>query len=259
MLGLGIWLSSCTPGQSTTASPGRPPQKRAAAAVAVRRDSLSLFDTARNRRVPVALYLPATAPRVRQKVALLNHGYGGTNTAYSFLAEQLVARGYFVASIQHELPGDEPIATTGNLYEARLPNWRRGVQNILFVVQELKRTRPELDYANLLLLGHSNGGDMVMLCAQEHPELVHTVISLDNRRVPLPRTRQPRILSLRSSDQPADAGVLPTPAEQEKWGIKVVRLPHTLHNDMWDGATATQKQEMTALISSFLASPVPAR
>jgi pimeloyl-ACP methyl ester carboxylesterase len=105
----------------------------------------------------------------------------------------------------------------------------------------------------LLLMGHSNGGDMVMLFAQQYPRLVERVISFDNRRVPLPRARRPRVLSLRSSDQPADAGVLPTPAEQTKFGTTIVALPATLHNDMWDGATTAQQQEMNTLISDFLA------
>ena len=122
-----------------------------------------------------------------------------------------------------------------------------------YVLQELRCTQPSLDYRHLLLMGHSNGGDMVMLFAQQHPRLVERVITLDNRRMPLPRARRPRVLSLRSSDQPADAGVLPTPAEQAQFGMTIVPLPATLHNDMWDGATAAQQQEMNTLISRFLA------
>lgn len=164
----------------------------------------------------------------------------------------LVAQGYFVASLQHELPGDEPIATTGNLRQTRKPNWERGVQNMLFVLRELQRTQPDLDYRQLLLLGHSNGGDMAMLFAAENPKLVARVISLDNRRTPLPRARYPRVLTLRSNDQVADAGVLPTPAEQLRYGTQVVQLLHTQHNDMWDGATEPQKQEMIKAITQFL-------
>ncbi|MBD2767708.1 hypothetical protein IC235_07360 [Hymenobacter sp. BT664] len=56
--------------------------------------------------------------------------------------------------------------------------------------------------------------------------------------------RRPQVLSLRSSDQVADNGVLPTPAEQQQFGRTIVKLPNTIHNDMWDGATTAQKQEM---------------
>lgn len=93
---------------------------------------------------------------------------------------------------------------------------------------------------------------MVMLFAKEHPELVEKVISLDNRRVPFPRQRRPQVLSLRSSDQVADPGVIPTSTEQARLGTSVVALPATIHNDMWDGATELQKQEINKWISQFL-------
>ena len=86
----------------------------------------------------------------------------------------------------------------------------------------------------------------------EYPALVAQVISLDNRRMPFPRAARPRVLSLRSSDQIADPGVLPTPAEQAQFGVTIVQLKNTLHNDMWDGATAAQKLEMNAAIARFL-------
>lgn len=225
------------------------------APTAVRVDSARYVDARRHRPVPVVTYAPAAGAGRggRLKVALLNHGYGGHNTDYSFLARNLVAHGYFVASLQHELPGDAPIATTGNLAETRRPNWEQGVQSMVFVLQELRRAHPEFNYRRTLLVGHSNGGDMVMLCAQEHPDLAWCVISLDNRRMPLPRTRHPRLLSLRSSDQRADLGVLPTLVEQTKYQIRIAQLPVTRHNDMWDGATAEQKQEINAIISGFIA------
>jgi predicted esterase len=224
----------------------------------VKTETLNLFDKTRHRAVPVVLYSPGGVmnagygKRPKLKLAIINHGYGGKNTDYSFIANNLVKHGYFVASIQHQLPSDEPLPTTGNPYEARKPNWERGVRNILFVIRELKVMRPELDFGALLLLGHSNGGDTIMLFAREHPAMVREVISLDNRRMPLPRTGRPRVLSLRSSDQPADAGVLPSPEEQERLGIKIIRLKNTKHDDMWDGATEKQKLEINELINSFL-------
>ena len=251
--GASLLASGCAGGHH--ASQQLPDQDAAWERTAVRTDTFRMVDPARHRAIPLATYAPAArpTPSPRLKVALLNHGYGGTNTAYSFLAKNLVAHGYYVVSLQHELPGDAPIAMTGKLTETRRPNWEQGVQNLLFVLQKLKRTPLNLDYRHLLLVGHSNGGDMVMLFAQEHPELVARVISLDNRRMPLPRASQPRMLSLRSSDQPADAGVLPTLAEQAAFGMTIVPLPATRHNDMWDGATLAQQREMNGFISKFLA------
>ncbi|TGE29216.1 serine aminopeptidase domain-containing protein [Hymenobacter metallicola] len=248
-LGLLALTASCRPHSAPFA---RGPRQETIAPVlpAARTTTLSLFDSARRRSVPVVLYWPATNKKAT--LALLSHGYGGQNTAYSFLANQLAAAGYLVASIQHELPTDEPLPTTGNPRLVRRPTWERGVQNQLFVRQQLHRLYPRLDVNHLLLLGHSNGGDMAMLLAQEHPQLVDKVISLDNRRMPLPRIRRPRILTIRSSDQVADAGVLPSAAEQAALGMLVVQLPATLHNDMWDGATEAQKQEIRAVVAKFL-------
>ena len=158
-----------------------------------------------------------------------------------------------MASIQHELPTDEPMPTTGDIYQTRKPFWERGVQNILFVIGALKKLKWNLDYKNLLLVGHSNGGDTSMLFAAEHPALVSQIISLDNRRMPFPRTKRPQILSIRSSDQAADTGVLPTIDEQRKFHMKIVTA-NVIHNDMWDGATEKQKREMLAIINDFLTS-----
>ena len=75
---------------------------------------------------------------------------------------------------------------------------------------------------------------------------------LINSGMPLPRAKRPQILSIRSSDQTADEGVLPTAEEQKKFGIKIVKLENTIHNDMWDGGSDEQKREINRIISDFL-------
>lgn len=221
-------------------------------ATAVKAEAISLVDEGRKRPVPVVVYTAEAQIENKLKPAIISHGYGGKNTDYSFIANHLATQGYYVASIQHEVPGDEPLPKTGNPYETRKPSWERGVQNILFVIGELKKRKPDLDYEHLLLVGHSHGGDTSMLFAQEHPALVDVVISLDNRRMPFPRVRKPRLCSLRSSDQPADDGVLPTPDEQSKFGMQVIKLAGTIHNDMGDGGTAEQKAEILRYLDGFL-------
>jgi hypothetical protein len=59
-------------------------------------------------------------------------------------------------------------------------------------------------------------------------------------------------MSLRSSDQLADDGVLPSEDEQINLGIKIVKLPTTIHNEMNDGATEEQKKEMWNYILTFI-------
>ncbi|MDO7845859.1 alpha/beta hydrolase [Hymenobacter sp. M29] len=253
-VGLALLAGGCMSGSPTA-------QQSAARRMAapVRTDSLlstrlELFDAARQRAVPVMVYEPAhPGPHPARKAAIFSHGYGGNCTGYTFLARNLVAHGYLVASIQQELPTDAPMPTTGVISLVRRPMWERGAQNIEFVRQELSQRYPKIDFKHLLLAGHSNGGDVSMLYVAEHPGQVDRVISLDNRRVPFPRARRPRVLSLRSSDQVADPGVLPTPAEQQQYGTVIVPLPHTIHNDMWDGGTEAQKAEMNEAVSRFLA------
>ncbi len=221
----------------------------------IRQDSLNLFDASRQRNIPVALYLPVKSV-AHPRVVIVSHGYqankSGSNKNHSYLCTRLAAAGYYVASIQHELPTDSLIPSAGIPQVVRRPHWERGAANILFVLNELKRTKPELDYKHVTLIGHSNGGDMSMLFAQKYPGLIDKVISLDNRRMPFPRTRHPKLYSLRSSDQPADEGVLPTAEEQKTLGITIVKLPHTIHNDMDDRGTQAQRDEINRYILRFL-------
>jgi predicted dienelactone hydrolase len=237
-----LYGMSCQVSQSTTNNKVSP---------SITTDSLNLFDNTRNRAIPLALYY-TNKPDSRQKIIILNHGYGGRNTGYSAIARSLAAHGNLVVSIQHELPGDAPMPTTGPIYEVRKPFWQRGAATILFVIDELKKKWPRLYYDSLVLIGHSNGGDMSMLFAQQHPQLVAKVISLDNRRMPFPRTAHPRIYSLRSSDQPADEGVLPTAEEQAQYHMHIIKLPNTTHNDMGDNGTDEQQQEIIRYILQFL-------
>ena len=134
----------------------------------------------------------------------------------------------------------------------RKPIWDRGCENVLFVINEFKKSNPELDFKHLILIGHSNGGDITMLFAHKYTDLVDKIISLDNRRVDFPRISQPKIYSLRSSDQVADEGVLPTNEEQKKFNIRIIQLKNTIHNDMMDSATKKQKKEMNNYIEEFI-------
>jgi len=220
-------------------------------------DTLNWFDSLRNRVIPVALYKQKTEKNItNREVIIFSHGYGenkgGNYLAYSYLTEKLASKGYFVVSIQHELTTDSLIPLTGLPQVVRRPFWERGAENILFVINELKRSRPKLNFKRLTLIAHSNGADMSALFAQQYPNLVNKIITLDNRRVALPRTKHPEVFSLRSSDRPADVGVIPSSEEQQLFGIKIIRLPHTIHNDMDDRASKAQRKEINDYILSFL-------
>ena len=222
----------------------------------IKLDSLELFDKSRNRKIPVAIFQPKSDTKINnQRVIIFSHGYGenkgGDNMIYSYLTETLASKGYFVISIQHELPTDDLLAMDGDLKVTRKPNWERGTENILYVLNEFKTSKPELDFKHLTLIGHSNGGDMTALFATKYPKLVDKIITMDNRRMPLPRVNHPKVYTLRSKNYAADEGVLPTEQEQKKYGMTVQLTPIN-HSDMDNDATPEERKIIMTNIEKYL-------
>lgn len=219
-------------------------------------DTLTLFDQNRNREIPIAIYQPKNSKNSNKIPVIFSHGYGENNgkdylEAYTYLLEFLASKGYFVISIQHELKTDELLAMTGKLQETRRPNWERGAQNIFYVLQEIKINYPELKFNKLSLIGHSNGGDMTVLFAHKNPNLADKIISMDNRRMELPRTSNPKIYTLRSKDYPGDEGVLPTNEEIKKYNI-TVQFTEINHSSMDNDANETERKYLITKILKYL-------
>lgn len=221
----------------------------------VQLDTNRLFDQSRQREIPVALYQPITN-ETYQKIVIFSHGYGHNYQknylVYSYLTDYLASKGYFVVSIQHELPTDSILPFTGIPQVVRLPFWERGVENILFVINSLKTSNPSLDFERITLIGHSNGGDMVALFPQKYPSVVENIITLDHLRLTLPKTNDLNVLSLRSSDKKADEGVLLSEEEQKQFEITVIELSKIKHNDMNDFGKRKQKKTIQKYILTFL-------
>jgi hypothetical protein len=226
----------------------------------IRHESLTLFDASRNRTIAVDVAvrrdaeIKADAGYITLPVAIISQGNTVKNTEYSFIANLLATRGYLVASIQHDLPTDVPLVTKqGSLYVGRLDVYERGEANILFVIGELKKRQPNADYTQLTLAGHSNGGDISMFFAQQHPELAKTVITLDNLRVPFVTDGRTRILSFRSHDPmfKTDPGVLPSAKSAEEAGIDIVQT-EAQHTDMSDRGPEKLKESIQRSLDKFL-------
>jgi pimeloyl-ACP methyl ester carboxylesterase len=216
-------------------------------------NTLTLLDESRQREIPIARYSPKID---NPKIVIFSHGYGenkgGDYLAYSYLTEFIASKGFFVVSIQHELPTDSLIPKTGIPQIVRRPFWEVGADNILFIINELKKSNPSLDFKQITLIGHSNGADMTALFPQKYPGIVNKIITLDNRRMPLPRSANPKVYSLRSSDQPADVEVLPTVEEQEIYGITILKLPNTSHNNMDNRANKKERKEIQNYVLNYL-------
>ena len=227
---------------------------------AIRHETLDLFDATRQRPVSVDLAvrrdyeMRASEGTRKLPVAIISNGNTVKNTEYSFLENVLAARGYLVASIQQDLPSDPPLVTkVGMPYVGRLDVYKRGEANILFVVDELKKIEPNADYDHLTLVGHSNGGDIAMYTAKEHPGLVSKVITLDNLRVPFVLNDKIKILSFRSTDPnfKTDPGVLPTPEEAKAEGIDIVKTPFQ-HTWMSDRGPEDAREQIQSTLEKFL-------
>jgi pimeloyl-ACP methyl ester carboxylesterase len=228
---------------------------------AIHHTTLTFFDLLRSDR-PVAVDIAvrrdrewqATAEMITVPVAILNHGNTVKFTEYSFLANILAARGYMVVSIQHDLDSDEPMVTNvGEEYAGRRMQYNRGIANIMFAIDELKKVQPNADWKHLTMIGHSNGGDISMYFAKRYPEMIKKVVTLDNLRVPFATDGKFKILSFRSHDPvfKADPGVVPDDDICAKAGITVVRTGYQ-HTDMSDRGPDEVKQRIGGILDKFL-------
>jgi len=227
---------------------------------AIRHETLNLYDAVRQRPVSVDLAvrrdyeMKANNGFQRLPIAIISNGNTVRNTEYTFLRDVLAARGYLVASIQQDLPSDPPLMTrTGMPYVGRREVYMRCEANILFVLGELQKLEPHAEYDHLTLVGHSNGGDVSMYVAHQHPELVSKVITLDNLRVPFVLSDRMKILSFRSKDPHflTDPGVLPSASQAKKDGIDIVNTG-ALHTDLSDRGPESVKEKIQATLDKFL-------
>jgi hypothetical protein len=228
---------------------------------AIHHSTLTFVDPLRSDRtvtVDVAVRrdreIQAMGDMIELPVAVLSHGNTVKNTEYSFLTNLFAARGYLVMSIQHDLETDDPMVTkAGEEYVGRRLQYNRGIFNIKFAIDNLKKQYPNADYNHLTLIGHSNGGDISMYFAKMHPEMVKKVVTLDNLRVPFLTDGKIKILSFRSKDPvfKADPGVVPDDETCAKAGITVVRTEFQ-HNDLSDRGPDSVKESIQAKVQAFL-------
>jgi alpha/beta hydrolase family protein len=228
--------------------------------LAIRHQTINLYDSARQRPVSVDLAVrrdyevKANEGLWKLPIAIISNGNTVKNTEYSFLADVLAARGYLVASIQQDLPTDPPLMThVGMRYVGRQGIYMRCEANILFVLGELQKLQPNAQYDHLTLVGHSNGGDVSMYVAHQHPELVSNVITLDNLRVPFVLSDKMKILSFRSKDPnfKTDPGVLPTPSQARTDGIDIINTG-ALHTQLSDRGPDSVKEKIQETVDKFL-------
>src|SRR5689334_24396324 len=228
---------------------------------AIKHETIALHDADRNNRAVAAdiavrrdKLAQAEAGLIKLPVAIVNHGNTVKHTEYSFLSNAFAARGYLVVAPQHDLPTDPPMVTKpGELYVGRLPQIQRGVANIKFAVEQMRKIQPNADYDQLTMVGHSMGGDISMYFAKQFPDEIKKVVTLDNLRVPFLTDGKFKILSFRSKDThfKPDPGVVPDDEQCEQAGITVVNTGFQ-HNDMRDTGPDAAKSSIQSMLDKFL-------
>ena len=115
---------------------------------AIRHETLTFYDPQRDNR-PVAVdiavrrdrEMQANADMITLPVAILNHGNTVKFTEYSFLANVFAARGYHGREHPARSRTDAPMVTkVGELYVGRRAQYHRGVANIRFAIDEMKKS-----------------------------------------------------------------------------------------------------------------------
>ena len=84
------------------------------------------------------------------------------------------------------------------------------------------------------------------------PNEVSQIITLDHRRMLIPRNKNIRVLTLRGSDYPADANVLLNETELKSFPVSQVMIEKSRHNDMHDGGPKWLVQRMSKEVGAFL-------
>jgi len=146
---------------------------------------LTVYDSKRNREIPLLVYLPAThspAP-----VILHSHGLGGSRYSNSYLGEHWAARGYVAVFIQH-IGSDESVwkdTTPGFMRLTALKN-AANLKNTLLRIQDVPAVLNQLeiwnstndsplhnmlDMKHIGMSGHSYGALTTQLVSGQKPEL----------------------------------------------------------------------------------------
>ena len=109
-------------------------------------EDFTIHDPARNRDIPIRVYLPATHGVAA--VVLFSHGLGGSRMGSAFLGEHWAARGYVAVFVQH--PGSDDSVWKNELPAERMRAMREAasLDNFLLRVQDVPAVLDQLEIWN---------------------------------------------------------------------------------------------------------------
>jgi len=219
-------------------------------------NSLDIYDANRERNIPITVDLPdqniLCTINNKCKVAFVSAGYKVPHLKYQLITNNLNQMGYLTVAVDHELPNDPPLSREGDLYKTRTENWQRGAETLDFLQSNLPLRFPEYDFQNVLLVGHSNGGDISAWLASKNKSYVNKIITLDHRRVTLPKTIEIQVLSIRATEFPTVASVLLTEKEQSKYHSCIVEIENSKHMDLTDYGSKKVMTKVSLITKGFL-------
>jgi predicted dienelactone hydrolase len=107
---------------------------------------LTVHDAARQRDIPIRVYLPPNT--AAEPVVLFSHGLGGTRAGSVFLGEHWAARGYVAVFLQH--PGSDDSVWKDEPAAQRMPamNQAASTENFLLRVKDVPTVLNQLELWN---------------------------------------------------------------------------------------------------------------
>ena len=154
---------------------------------------LDWTDSARQREVPVRLYLPqASTAQTRLPLVVFSHGIGGSRRGYRYLGEHFAGHGVASLHLQH-VGSDRQVWTGGSVFNmiSRLQDAATDreaiarVQDLRFALDTLLASdiAPRLDATRIVAAGHSYGANTALLAAGARVERAGRVVELRDPRV----------------------------------------------------------------------------
>jgi len=166
---------------------------RAAEAQSFTTIDMDWVDSARQRPVPVRLYLPAPSAAAPPGIPLVvfSHGIGGSRRGYSYLGQHFAGNG--VASLHLQHVGSDRSLWMGSVFSlvSRLQDAAKDAeaiaraQDLRFALDNLLSDPlgARIDQQRIVAAGHSYGANTILLAAGAHVEREGRHFSLRDQRV----------------------------------------------------------------------------
>jgi predicted dienelactone hydrolase len=153
---------------------------------------LDWFDAARQRAVPVRLYLPKVASAEKPvPLVVFSHGIGGSRRGYSYLGQFWAGQGYASLHLQHV--GSDRTLWQGNVFgvvgrlqaAAQESEAVARVQDLKFALDQLLDSEHSLrvDARRIVAAGHSYGANTTLLAVGARVEREGRAVELRDARL----------------------------------------------------------------------------